>query len=316
MLGDPEDLQSSARARRCAPRPSSRAATAPRPSSRPRRGWRSRRPPGSRPARRGPSVPRTDRSRRRGAPRRRGSCRARPFHPSSAGIASARRVASVEAPNHVGFGAAIVDPFAVPDPGHGNGPRGMGAVPRRPARGRGERGRSQVRGIRRRLPRWFGNTTSACCQHRSRAVVDGELRLAPRIRADAALLLDPGRCGQVAGTRSLGHDADLLARLFADEARDGSRRPGEIPGPRTGGRRVDVGPGDAASGSARASSAGHLVASALGAQHLLQAPLELGVAAARGALPEVPLDLHALHADELTIEVELDLAEHVLAVSR
>ena len=58
-----------------------------------------------------------------------------------------------------------------------------------------------------------------------------------------------------------------------------------------------------------------VVAAALRAQHLLQAALELGVAAARGAVPEMPLDLHALHANELTIEVELDLAEHVLAVS-
>jgi hypothetical protein len=58
-----------------------------------------------------------------------------------------------------------------------------------------------------------------------------------------------------------------------------------------------------------------VVAAALGAQHLLQPALKLGVTAARGALPEMPLDLHALDADELPVEVELDLAEHVLAVS-
>ena len=61
---------------------------------------------------------------------------------------------------------------------------------------------------------------------------------------------------------------------------------------------------------------GHVVAAALGLEHLLQPTLELGVAVARGALPEVPLDLHALHARELTIEGELDLSEHVFAVSR
>jgi hypothetical protein len=30
----------------------------------------------------------------------------------------------------------------------------------------------------------------------------------------------------------------------------------------------------------------------------------------------MPLDLHALDADELPVEVELDLAQHVLAFSR
>jgi hypothetical protein len=36
----------------------------------------------------------------------------------------------------------------------------------------------------------------------------------------------------------------------------------------------------------------------------------------RGAFPEVTLDLHALDAHELPVEIELDLAEHVLALSR
>jgi hypothetical protein len=61
---------------------------------------------------------------------------------------------------------------------------------------------------------------------------------------------------------------------------------------------------------------GHLVAPALGAEQLLQATLELGVTVARRARPEVALDLHAIDADELTVEVELDLAKHVLAFSR
>jgi hypothetical protein len=58
-----------------------------------------------------------------------------------------------------------------------------------------------------------------------------------------------------------------------------------------------------------------VVAPAFLAQHLLEPALELGVAVARGALPEMHLDLHALEADELTVEVELDLPEHALAVS-
>jgi hypothetical protein len=44
--------------------------------------------------------------------------------------------------------------------------------------------------------------------------------------------------------------------------------------------------------------------------------LELGVPAARGALPQVPLDLHALEPHELPVEVELDLAQRVLAFNR
>ena len=53
---------------------------------------------------------------------------------------------------------------------------------------------------------------------------------------------------------------------------------------------------------------GHVVATALRAQHLLQPALELGVAVAGRALSQVPLDLDALHAHELPVEVELDLA--------
>jgi hypothetical protein len=57
------------------------------------------------------------------------------------------------------------------------------------------------------------------------------------------------------------------------------------------------------------------VASAFRAEHLLQPALELGVARAWVTALEVTLDLHALDAHELTVEVELDLAEDVLAVS-
>jgi hypothetical protein len=57
------------------------------------------------------------------------------------------------------------------------------------------------------------------------------------------------------------------------------------------------------------------VAPALRAEHLLQPALELGVARAWVTTLEVALDLHALDAHELTVEVELDLAEDVLAVS-
>jgi len=60
---------------------------------------------------------------------------------------------------------------------------------------------------------------------------------------------------------------------------------------------------------------GDVAASAFVAEHVLQTLLELGVAGARRALAEVPLDLHALHAHELTVEVELDLAQDVLAIS-
>jgi hypothetical protein len=58
-----------------------------------------------------------------------------------------------------------------------------------------------------------------------------------------------------------------------------------------------------------------VVAPALGAKHLLQPALELGVVVARGAAPQVSLDLDVLHPDQLTVEVELDLAKHVLALS-
>jgi hypothetical protein len=60
---------------------------------------------------------------------------------------------------------------------------------------------------------------------------------------------------------------------------------------------------------------GHVVAPALRAHQLLQAALELGTAVAGGALPQVTLDLHALDAHELSVEEQLDLAEHVLAIS-
>jgi hypothetical protein len=59
----------------------------------------------------------------------------------------------------------------------------------------------------------------------------------------------------------------------------------------------------------------HVVAAALRAKHLLEPALEFGVAVTGGAFPQVPLDLHALDANELPVEVELDLTQHVLAIS-
>lgn len=58
-----------------------------------------------------------------------------------------------------------------------------------------------------------------------------------------------------------------------------------------------------------------VVAAALGPEHLLQPALELGVIVAPGAIPQVSLDLGALDRDQLTIEVELDLTQHPLALS-
>jgi len=60
---------------------------------------------------------------------------------------------------------------------------------------------------------------------------------------------------------------------------------------------------------------GNRVAPALRAEHLLQPALELGVAGAWVTALEVTLDLHALDAHELTVEVELDLTKDVLAIS-
>ena len=55
---------------------------------------------------------------------------------------------------------------------------------------------------------------------------------------------------------------------------------------------------------------------ALRAEDLLQLPLEVGVPAAGVAATQVSLDLDVQRADELTVEVELDLLQHVFAVSR
>jgi hypothetical protein len=55
---------------------------------------------------------------------------------------------------------------------------------------------------------------------------------------------------------------------------------------------------------------------ALRAEDLLQLPLEVGVPAAGVAATQVSLDLDVQRADELTVEVELDLLQHVLALSR
>jgi hypothetical protein len=60
----------------------------------------------------------------------------------------------------------------------------------------------------------------------------------------------------------------------------------------------------------------HLVAPALGPKDLLEPPLERGVPAAGVAAAQVMLDLDAHRSDELSVEVELDLLEHVFAVSR
>jgi hypothetical protein len=61
---------------------------------------------------------------------------------------------------------------------------------------------------------------------------------------------------------------------------------------------------------------GDVVAAALGAERLLQLPLEVGMPRARVAASEVSLDLDTLEPDQLTVEVELDLSQDVLAVSR
>jgi hypothetical protein len=60
----------------------------------------------------------------------------------------------------------------------------------------------------------------------------------------------------------------------------------------------------------------HLVAPALGPQDLLELPLERGVSAAGVAAAQVLLDLDAHGGNELSVEVELDLLQHVFAVSR
>jgi hypothetical protein len=60
----------------------------------------------------------------------------------------------------------------------------------------------------------------------------------------------------------------------------------------------------------------HLVAPAFVPEHLLEAALELGMPVTGGALPQVALDLHALQAHELPVQVELDLLECVLAFNR
>jgi len=60
----------------------------------------------------------------------------------------------------------------------------------------------------------------------------------------------------------------------------------------------------------------HMVTPALGPQDLLEPPLERGVPAAGVAAAQVVLDLDAHRSDELSVEVELDLLQHVFAVSR
>jgi len=60
----------------------------------------------------------------------------------------------------------------------------------------------------------------------------------------------------------------------------------------------------------------YLVAPALGPKEFLELSLERGVPAAGVAPAQVLLDLEAHGSDELTVEVELDLLQHVLALSR
>jgi hypothetical protein len=55
---------------------------------------------------------------------------------------------------------------------------------------------------------------------------------------------------------------------------------------------------------------------ALVPEHLLQLALERGVPRARVAHAQMPLDLDALEPNELAVEVQLDLAQNVFAVSR
>src|SRR5207342_815341 len=55
---------------------------------------------------------------------------------------------------------------------------------------------------------------------------------------------------------------------------------------------------------------GHLVASALGPQDLLETPLERGVPAAGVAAAQVLLDLDAHGSHELSVEVELNLLQN------
>lgn len=60
----------------------------------------------------------------------------------------------------------------------------------------------------------------------------------------------------------------------------------------------------------------YVAATALGPDHLFQLALEIRVAGAGAAAPEVVLDLHTRGTHELTIQVELDLLQHAFALSR
>ena len=60
----------------------------------------------------------------------------------------------------------------------------------------------------------------------------------------------------------------------------------------------------------------YLVAPAFGPQEILEPSLERSVPAAGVAAAKVLLDLEAHGSDELTVEVELDLLQHMFAVSR
>jgi hypothetical protein len=58
-----------------------------------------------------------------------------------------------------------------------------------------------------------------------------------------------------------------------------------------------------------------VAAAALVAEHLLEPPWK-SACRARVAASEVSLDLDTLEPDQLTVEVEIDLSQDVLAVSR
>jgi len=59
-----------------------------------------------------------------------------------------------------------------------------------------------------------------------------------------------------------------------------------------------------------------IATTALGADDLLELTLEVRMAGAGTAAPEMLLDLQAHVTHELTIQVELDLLQHVFALSR
>src|SRR4029453_13672394 len=144
-------------------------------------------------------------------------------------------------------------------------------------------------------------------------VVDRERRPASFVRADPPALEGPGRGGQVAGSGSLVPvpDSTLTGEGFGPPIGRSRGDPGRAP---AGSGRVGVGPLEERPEPVDELGR-HLVAPALGPQDLLEPPLERGVPAAGVAAAQVVLDLDAHRSDELSIEVELDLLQHMFAVS-